>query len=165
MFAVWFLFGKEDTRYLENIIKDLAAQHNSPFFMPHLTVYGLVDINLETLDNLILESIKDIKPFLVEKYSISYSDDFWKTLFIEIKQNLHLNRVNEKLKNGLSKFSNYEFLPHISVIYKKMTENEQEFIAQNINVKNDFLVSKIVIHEFSNNVEDWKIIKEYDLGG
>jgi len=165
MFAVWLLFGKEDTRYLENIIKDLAAQHNSPFFMPHLTVYGLVDINLETLDNLILESIKDIKPFLVEKYSISYSDDFWKTLFIEIKQNLHLNRVNEKLKNGLSKFSNYEFLPHISVIYKKMTENEQEFIAQNINVKNDFLVSKIVIHEFSNNVEDWKIIKEYDLGG
>ena len=165
MFAVWFLFGKEDTRYLENIIKDLAAQYNSPFFMPHLTVYGLVDINLETLDNLILESIKDIKPFLVEKYSISYSDDFWKTLFIEIKQNLHLNRVNEKLKNGLSKFSNYEFLPHISVIYKKMTENEQKFIAQNINVKNDFLVSKIVIHEFSNNVEDWKIIKEYDLGG
>ena len=164
MFAVWLLFGKEDTRYLENIIKDLAAQHNSPFFMPHLTVYGLVDINLETLDNLILESIKDIKPFLVEKYSISYSDDFWKTLFIEIKQNLHLNSINEKLKNGLSKFSDYEFLPHISIVYKKMTENEQKFIAQNINVKNDFLVSKIVIHEFSNNVEEWKIIKEYDLG-
>ena len=164
MFAVWLLFGKEDTRYLENIIKDLAAQHNSPFFMPHLTVYGLVDTNLETLDNLILESIKDIKPFLVEKYSISYSDDFWKTLFIEIKQNLHLNSINEKLKNGLLKFSDYEFLPHISIVYKKMTQNEQKFIAQNINVKNDFLVSKIVIHEFSNNVEEWKIIKEYDLG-
>ena len=164
MFAVWFLFGKEDTRYLEHIIKDLAVQYNSPFFMPHMTAYGLVDSNLETLDNLILESIKDVKPFLVEKNSISYSDDFWKTLFIEIKQNLHLNSINEKLKNGLSKFSNYEFLPHISVIYKKMTENEQKFIAQNINIKNDFLVSKIVIHEFSNNVEDWKIVKEYDLG-
>ena len=164
MFAVWFLFGKEDTRYLEHIIKDLAAQYDSPFFMPHMTVYGLVDSNLETLDNLILESIKDVKPFLVEKNSISYSDDFWKTLFIEIKQNLHLNNINEKLKNGLSKLSNYEFSPHISVIYKKMTENEQKFVAQNINVKNDFLVSKIVIHEFSNNVEDWKIVKEYDLG-
>ena len=165
MFAVWFLFGKEDTRYLEHIIKDLAAQYNSPFFMPHITVYGLVDSNLETLDNLILESINGVKPFLVEKNSISYSDDFWKTLFIEIKQNLHLNSINEKLKNGLSKFSNYEFSPHISVIYKKMTDDEQKFIAQNINVKNDFLVSKIVIHEFSNNVEDWKIVKEHDLGG
>jgi 2'-5' RNA ligase len=165
MFAVWFLFGKEDTRYLEHIIKDLAAQYDSPFFMPHMTVYGLVDSNLETLDNLILESINGVKPFLVEKNSISYSDDFWKTLFIEIKQNLHLNNINEKLKNGLSKLSNYEFSPHISVIYKKMTENEQKFVAQNINVKNDFLVSKIVIHEFSNNVEDWKIVKEYDLGG
>ena len=45
-----------------------------------------------------------------------------------------------------------------------MNENEKKFMAQNLNVKNDFLVSKIVIHEFSNNVEDWKIIKEYDLG-
>ena len=164
MFAIWFLFGKEDGRYLEHIIKDLATQHNSPFFIPHITVYGLVNTNLETIDNLILESIKGVKPFLVEKNSIGYSDDFWKTLFIEIKQNLYLNSINEKLTNGLSKFSNYEFSPHISVIYKKMNENEKKFMAQNLNVKNDFLVSKIVIHEFSNNVEDWKIIKEYDLG-
>ena len=101
---------------------------------------------------------------MVEKNSIGYSDDFWKTLFIEIKQNLYLNSINEKLTNGLSKFSNYEFSPHVSIIYKKMNENEKKFMVQNLNVKNDFLVSKIVIHEFSNNVEDWKIIKEYDLG-
>jgi len=164
MFAIWFLFGKEDCRYLEHIIKDLAKQHNSPFFIPHITVYGLVNTNLETIDNLILESIKGVKPFLVEKNSIGYSDDFWKTLFIEIKQNLYLNSINEKLTNGLSKFSNYEFSPHISVIYKKMNDNKKKFMAQNLNVKNDFLVSKIVIHEFSNNVEDWKIVKEYDLG-
>ena len=164
MFAIWFLFGKEDGRYLEHIIKDLATRHNSPFFIPHITVYGLVNTDLETIDNLILESIKGVKPFLVEKNSIGYSDDFWKTLFIEIKQNLYLNSINEKLTNGLSKLSNYEFSPHISVIYKKMNENEKKFMVQNLNVKNDFLVSKIVIHEFSNNVEDWKIIKEYDLG-
>ena len=164
MFAIWFLFGKEDGRYLEHIIKDLATQYNSPFFIPHITAYGLVNTNLETIDNLILESIKGVKPFLVEKNSIGYSDDFWKTLFIEIKQNLYLNSINEKLTNGLSKFSNYEFSPHVSIIYKKMNENEKKFMVQNLNVKNDFLVSKIVIHEFSNNVEDWKIIKEYDLG-
>ena len=164
MFAIWFLFGKDDSIYLEQIIKELATRYHSPFFIPHMTVYGLVNTNLETIDNLILESIKDVKPFLVEKNSIDYSDDFWKTLFIEIKQNLYLNRINEKLTNGLSKFSNYEFSPHISVIYKKMNDNKKKFMAQNLNVKNDFLVSKIVIHEFSNNVEDWKIVKEYDLG-
>ena len=52
MFAIWFLFGKEDGRYLEHIIKDLATQHNSPFFIPHITVYGLVNTDLETIDNL-----------------------------------------------------------------------------------------------------------------
>ena len=163
MFAIWFLFGKEDNNYLEHIIKDLATQYHSPFFIPHITVYGLVNTNIETIDNLILESIKDVKPFLIEKNSINYSDDFWKTLFIEIQQNQYLNSINKKITNGLSKFSNYEFSPHISIIYKKMNENEKKFIVRNLNVKNNFLVSKIVIHEFSNNIVDWRIVKEYEL--
>jgi len=161
MFAIWFLFDKNDNDYLEHIIQILGRQYESPVFIPHITAYGLVNANLETIDKIVLESIKDIKPFLIEKNKINYSDGFWKTLFIEIKQNLHLNSINKKLTNGLSLFPNYEFLPHISLIYKKMNEEEKKSQAKNLNIKNNFLVSKIAIQEFSENIEDWKIVREY----
>lgn len=163
MFSIWLLFDKEDNDYLDHIIQDLSKQYESPIFIPHITVYGLVDAKLETIDKIVLESIKDVKPFLVERNKINYSDDFWKTLFVEIKQNLYLNSINEKLTNGLSKFSNYEFVPHISLIYKKMNEGKKKSLVKNLNIKNSFLVTKIAIQGFSENIEDWKIVRNYNF--
>jgi len=163
MFVIWFLFDKNDNDYLHHIIQDLSRQYKSTVFLPHITAYGLTEIPLDVIDKIVLKSIEDVKPFFVEKIRINYSDDFWKTLFIEIKQNEYLNKINKKLTNELSKFSKFEFLPHVSLIYKKMNEKEQEDLANNLDIKDSFLISKIGIQDFSENITDWKIVSEYNF--
>lgn len=161
MFAIWFLFNEDDNDYLNRIIQDLSKQYTSIVFVPHITAYGLVETNLETIEKTVLECIYGVKPFLVEKIKLNYSDDFWKTLFIKIKQNEYLNSINKKLTSKLSKFSKFKFLPHVSLIYKKMNKQEKEHLANNLDIKDSFVISKMGILEFSESIAHWKIVREY----
>jgi 2'-5' RNA ligase len=164
MFAVWLLFQKHDHDYLYQIIKNLGRRYNSPIFLPHITVYGLVKTDFVTIENAVLESIKNIQPFEVEKIKIGYSDDFWKTLFIELNYITALNAVNRKLENLLSTYAKYDFFPHVSLLYKIMKEEEKIGLVNELKIKNKFTISKIGILKFSEKISEWKIVKEYEFG-
>jgi len=163
MFAIWFVFKKEDRKYLSQIIKELCTQYNSSVFVPHITAYGLVDVDLNVLDKIVSDSIKGEKSVIIEKNSISYSDDFWKTLFIEICTNDHLKKINKRLTESLISFSKYEFKPHVSLIYKEMNQNEKKKLANTLHIKKSFKITGMCIQQFSKDIEKWEIVKEYVL--
>jgi len=164
MFAVWALFDNYDQDYLYQKIQELSRLYESPIFIPHITAYGLVDTSLETIDKIVLDSIKGVLPFNIEKNVINFSDNFWKTLFIEIKPNDYLENINKKLTERLSQFSKYEFLPHVSLIYKEMSQDNKQKLANELDIKNNFRISRMGILQFSEKIENWKIVREYQFG-
>jgi len=161
VFAIWYLFDPDDENYLTKIINNLAKKYNSPSFVPHITAYGLVDIDLETLDQKIFDSIHKIQPFTIETSAINFSDDFWKTFYVEILLNKNFVKINNDLTINLSKFSKYHFLPHISLLYKNMGQSQKQFLKKNIHIKKTFTITGIGIQQFSEKIEDWKLVKEY----
>jgi len=163
MYAVWLLFEKNDKEYLSQIISKLSNQYGSLIFTPHVTVYGLVDTSLEALDDIILDSINGTKSFNIEKNTISFSEDFWKTLFIDFNPNDSMLKINKHLTKHLSQFSKYEFKPHASLIYKEMSQEEKQSLADNLEIKNSFKITGIGIQVFSERIEEWKITREYQL--
>ena len=78
-----FYLKKNDEVHLSKIISDISKQHESAIFTPHITVYGLIDTELETIHHVVLQSINDVKSFNIKKNTISISEYFWKTLFID----------------------------------------------------------------------------------
>ena len=161
MFALWYLFDQDDENYLTEIINNLAKKYGAPSFVPHITAYGLVNIDLKILNNEILETIQKIKSFSVETNTINFSDDFWKTLFVEILPSKHLVKINNNLTKNLSQFSKYEFLPHISLIYKNMEKNQKQFLAESLVMKKNFKIIGMGIQQFSENINEWKLIRRY----
>ena len=163
MFAVWLLFEDADSQYLSDTILKLSKQYSSPVFLPHITIYGLVDIDLNTLDNIVLQSINGEKPIPVEKNMLSHSDDFWKTLYVDLILNTSLQRIHKRLLTSLQSFTQYDFKPHVSLIYKQLPQNEKKFLANTLEIKNTFKVSSIAIQEFSKDIEKWKVVKRHDF--
>ena len=163
MFVIWFLFDKSDQEYISKIIKELSNQHSCPVFIPHITAHGLIDSEFDEIEKIVLSSIKGIKSFFIEKNKVSFSDDFWKTLFIEISQNKNLTEINKKLKVSLPLLQKYDFLAHISLMYKNISKNEKQKLATSIITKNSFKISGLCIIEFSQSIAGWKIIKKYSL--
>ena len=163
MYAVLFLFEKNDKEYLSQIISKLSNQYESPIFTPHVTAYGLVDTSLEVLDKIILESINGTKSFNIKKNTISFSDDFWKALFIDFNSNDNMLKINKHLTKHLSRFSKYEFKPHASLIYKEISQEKKQRLANNLEIKNSFKITGIGIQVFSERIEEWKITREHKL--
>ena len=163
MFAIWFVFEKEDSKYLLQKIKELSIQYNCSVFVPHITAYGLIDADLNVVDKIVSDSIKGEKSIIVEKNSISYSNNFWKALFIEICPNDQLKRINKRLTESLISFSKYEFKPHVSLIYKEMNLDEKEKLVNTLHIKNSFKITGVCIQQFSEDIEKWKIVREYVL--
>ena len=163
MFAVWFTFEKNDEKYLYGIIEKLGKQFDAPIFLPHITAYGLVDIKIDQLEKIVVSCINEEKPFIVEKMEISHSDDFWKTVFIEIYPNGQLERINKQLTKSMCSFGKYKFNPHVSLIYKKMTILQRESLTKSINIKNKYKINGLCIQQFSKDISKWEIIHRYSL--
>jgi len=163
MYAIWFVFEKNDTEYFANIIKELSVKYNSQSFKPHITAYGLVEIDLNELDKIVTNCIQGEKQFVIEKSNVSYSNVFWKTLFVEFKPNEQLMRISRKLTESLESHSKYEFIPHVSLIYKKMNPEEQKELANSIVIKEHFKITGMVIQQFHENIEKWKVVRKYEL--
>lgn len=161
MFAVWYLFDKDDENYLYEIIGNLAKKYNTPSFIPHITAYGLLDIDLKILDKEIFKTIQGVNSFSVDVTTINFSDNFWKSFFIEILPNKHFTKINNSLTKKLSQFSKYEFLPHISLLYNHMEKNHKQFLAESLDLKKFFKIKGLGIQEFSQNIDKWKLVKSH----
>ena len=51
MYAIWLTFSQNDKKYLGKIIKKIAKKYDAPEFEPHITIYGLIDIEIEIMTN------------------------------------------------------------------------------------------------------------------
>ena len=84
-YSLWFMPCKEQNIILENKIETLANQYGGPKFVPHITLLGsFVDdesILLKKTENL----SKKIRSFKIVLDQVSYLNEFFRSLFIEIK--------------------------------------------------------------------------------
>lgn len=161
-YATWLTFSNDDEEYLTKVIRDLGTQYSAPYFVPHITIYGLVQIKLFQLEKIVKKN-SEIVSFPVRKRSILQSGNFWKTVYIQIARNRILDELYSKLSDELRNYTDYEFNPHISLIYKTTDVSERKKIMRNITVRSEFRISGLAIQEFDENILKWRIVRKYDL--
>ncbi len=154
-YSIWLVPCKEDEAHLSEVIQDLAEEYDAPQFRPHCTLYSPVtDIfGAES----ILESM-ELNPIAVTKTRISHSDSLWKSIFIELEKSPELSTLQQQVKSQLFHPNPNSFKPHISLIYKKMPEEEKESIIRKLNLKETYLMDKIELVKTGDKVENWKSI-------
>lgn len=163
MFAIWLLFSNKDTVYIEKIISALNLKFNLPNFIPHITIFGLVDSEKGKIVEIIKKNIHKVIPFTVKMSKINLSEDNWKSLFIEIEKNENLILMNNKFNQEFKKSNDNRFFPHLSLMYNFNNETEKRKIIETLKIKKEFKVERISILKFSNNVNEWKIIETFKL--
>jgi 2'-5' RNA ligase len=158
MYSIWFTFEKEDEILLQNIINTLSKKYDSISFKPHVSIYGLTNRKLNEISNICQNISSELKPFNVVFLNISYSNDFWKTVFVNLETNAIMKKVyenfNEKIENGI-------FEPHISLIYKKMSYKQKKIISNMFQFKKQFNINGISILNYSDKIENWEIVKTF----
>jgi 2'-5' RNA ligase len=154
MYAIWLTFSQNDKKYLRKIITNIAKKYHAPEFEPHITIYGLIDIEINLIKKILKKIARNNKSFITTKTKILQSNNLWKTIYIELENQKEFTKIYQNLK---------EFNPHISLVYKILSSTEKIQIINQLDIKKEFTIEQIVILKFFPEIEKWEIIEKYDL--
>ena len=160
MVSIWLIPAFEDVHYLQAIINNLAATYQAPVFTPHCTLYSPTDLPAAEVKNILDRSAKNMKSFYVKKSAISHTENIWKTIFIELLRSPELEQLQQAVISQFPNGQPYEFLPHISLLYKEIPDKKKEDIIRNLQVKNSFKMDKIAAVRTGTNVDNWATVVE-----
>ena len=163
MYAIWLTFSQNDKEYLRKIITNIAKKYDAQEFEPHITIYGLIDIEINLVKKILKKIARNNKSFISKKIKIYQSKNFWKTIYVELENQKEFTKIYQNLKECFEQIEKYEFNPHISLIYKILSTTEKTQIINQLDIKKEFVIEQIVILKFFPEIEKWEIIEKYDL--
>jgi len=158
--SIWLIPAPKDAQYIQAIINNLAATYQAPVFDSHCTLYSSTDLPAAELKQILEQSANNMKSFYVKKAAISHTKNIWKTIFIELLRSPELEQLQQAVISQFPKGQPYEFLPHISLLYKEIPDKKKEDIIRNLQVKNSFKMDKIAAVRTGPNVDNWATVVE-----
>ena len=94
---------------------------------------------------------------------LNFTSNIWKTVFIELEKSQELTWLQQKLVRRIPAPKQYDFSPHISLIYSVMSTGGKKGIIEKIPLRNSFKMDKISAVETGLDVVNWKNIAEVKL--
>jgi 2'-5' RNA ligase len=160
MYCTWITFDSSD---LTEIIIKLAKKYNNPVFQPHCTLIGKTDISLPRMKSAIINLIDNYKMIELHPNKIAYSDYLWQALYIELKELQTLTKWHEHICNLLSINPDKDYIPHISLMYNKLSLKEKKIISSKIKLKSVYKIHSIQIVECGKNIDGWNVAFEFKI--
>ncbi len=158
MASVWLTFSQNDDDYLSQVISELALQNEAPPFKPHLTVYGSLNLKVDTINNRLRSLFEDQVCFEINCQQVQHSSNLWKTVYLKMEMNQDLKQIYHNLTEIFGSESHYKFDPHISLIYAQLERPDREKICRKAasEMKMNYQVCGLSIVDTGISIENWK---------
>ncbi|HBB35057.1 MAG TPA: cyclic phosphodiesterase-like protein [Cyanobacteria bacterium UBA8803] len=168
--AFWLVPAVEDRAFFQEMIDTLAHEYDAPAFVPHVTIYFGECQPDESPTSLVEEAIQGVKSFSLAVDRLLYTDQFTKTLFVQFQPNSVLTQISETLRHSLGQPSDFVLNPHLSLIYKQMSEETQKYLVTSITLpKSEVFFNEVQAILAPNktqtreDVESWKVLYKTQL--
>jgi 2'-5' RNA ligase len=131
--AYWLIPAELERRFFENLIIDLARRYNAPAFEPHVTIH-VGSSGEGVAEEVIVKAGSCCGPIQATVVGTDHSGEFIKTLFVQFAPSAKLRRLNEVIRNAAQDSSDYQFKPHLSLLYKKISMPVRRQLANSISL-------------------------------
>ena len=162
--AYWLCPAEPELTYLATIINDLAVRFDAPAFEPHVTLY-LTNAEKEDPCAVLEKVLKGRGPCRLSIRGLEYSEKFTKTLFVQFEPDAEVTRLVSDLRRASAEQNDYELNPHLSLIYKTMTQETKLDLTHSVKLPFTevcFDSVKAVISpaniQSREDVEEWRVV-------
>lgn len=158
IYSIWGMPSSSTHGSLVSTIKQLASEHGSTTFSPHITIIG--DTSLPK--NQLVEAISKTATFrpevLFKLGKIDYSQNYYKAVFVNTIKDQELRLLRNELLSTLS-LDNSEYKPHISLLYGIYALSILSHIASNIIVPDSITtISRLDLVPITPDPREWEAI-------
>ena len=169
-YSLWLVPERktETYRFLDQFIRDVAAQYQTPVFDPHATLLGGVDGDEKDMREKTQMLAEKLAPYEIQLGEVGSNGIYFQILFSRVEQTpsvLEANAVAQKVF-GVDKG---KYFPHLSLAYGDLS-NEQvaalkQFIAQRYPPITgiNFLVANVELWRSEGAVNKWHRVATFQL--
>jgi 2'-5' RNA ligase len=166
--SYWLMPAGPDRETLSQVIRELAARYDAPMFDPHVTIYSGPLQESDAVPEIVSETAAAFSSFALSTTGIAHSEQFTKTLFIELAGNDVLTRLSRRLKQEMSTQNEYELKPHLSLIYAALPTQAREQLEHELRIPQRIRFDSIraIRHQRTTtrrDVEAWETVGEAQL--
>lgn len=173
-YSIWLLFESEVEETLISLMERLKeiyfrvikSSQLSPSFLPHLTLLSSIEFKIENLLNTFIKAFENEKSITLNSKGIKFSNEFFRSIYIEIEKTTELIKMREKLiETFLLKDEQRKFIPHISLQYSfvKKTNELKRLILKELRIPSKIHANRISFVRTVGTVEEWEILKIINL--
>ncbi len=161
---IWCQFQDTDMCFLEKLQSEVNNKFKGPSFEVHMTLLGPFAVMDEHRINKIESICRTLKPIKVIPKCYDFDDKFFMAFYVKLKQTQPLLDFRSKFFDLDPILKKSDYLPHISLTYGNFSSRKKEtFINQLVQLKKNFLLSKVCIVNVDEAVFSWKIIRTFKL--
>ena len=164
-YSIWVRPTQNQIDELTAIVSKLAFQNSTIPFPPHLTLLSSISTDLNTIDNACNKLIERHNSFDISLSNISFTNAYYKNLFIQAEINDELRNLYEDTKTLLSFKSDENYMPHISLLYGQLSKEKQKQIKKELDgcYFNLFNCQRLDIYNSTGKENEWYLVKSFHL--
>ena len=125
--AFWLMPARAERDFFAALIRKLATRFDAPTFEPHVTLFGGAVEKERALH--VLELCCAHPRIELEVDGIRFSDQYTKTLYVQFRASTEALALSDLIKGAAKIASDYQFNPHLSLLYKEMPREQKAKLA------------------------------------
>lgn len=156
-YALWLKPENEVYDILRRNISRLADEFAAPVFEPHITLVSGIRMPIDEMVGRIESVAKPAEPMTLCLGQTDFLDTYYRSLFVRIAHNEALLSLRERCLREFC-LEHESYLPHISLLYKKMDSAKKQQIISRVGNRFDlvFIPDKIHLVRVSGPVASWE---------
>lgn len=164
-YSLWLRPSQNQIDELAEIISKLAQRYCSAPFPPHITLLSSISTNTDAIKEICVQIIEEYSAFNIPLEEISYSEAYFRNLYILANSGNILADIYEETKYQLRHEINEAFMPHVSLHYGKLEKKKQQALKEKLvnSYPKLFSCQRIDLYNTSGKESEWHLINSFHL--
>ncbi len=165
VYSIWIQPTGEVCSELSDIISRLSREYSTPAFEPHITLLGELVGQEEELVSRTRQLAIQLHPYVVELEDVDGLDEFYRCLFVHIKETDPVMAANAQARKLFRRKSDGKYMPHLSLLYGDLKPTTKEEIKASLGktIRWNFPVDRIHLVSTYGNTKDWYHLGEFTI--
>ncbi len=159
---IWGQFDANTTDLINSLYEEINNKVNGPNFDIHLTISGPFNYYEEKQKEIFEVISSNFNQIDLQLNGINKTDEFFRSLFIDVAQNEDLNNLKNCIDNNLS-INSFDYCPHISLFYGIEDDVIKNEIIKSFKTPKSAIMDKISIVRVDEEIKSWEVLKSYSL--
>ncbi|PNY12828.1 cyclic phosphodiesterase-like protein [Trifolium pratense] len=150
----------------------LGSEFSGPHFEPHMTVVGAIELTPDDALNKLRSASEGVKPFDVTVDRVAAGTFFYQCVYLLVHPTPQIVETNGHCCSHFGYKNSTPYMPHLSLLYGDLTDEEKQKAQERANVLDDslsglsFQISKLALYKTDTEdktLKSWEKIAECTL--